>query len=90
MGQSASPIPSNVTDWPPPLNIHEHISRCTCTCDHMGYGNYLDYQVSRVRTHILYVKSTAFLIHLSPLHFTKSSFIFRSLTATLLYLLKKC
>ena len=53
MGQSGSPNPSanivsNCTrsDWPPPpLNIHEHISRCTCTCDHMGYGNYLDYQV---------------------------------------------
>ncbi|CAG7724385.1 unnamed protein product, partial [Allacma fusca] len=37
---SASPNSSN---WSPP-NIHEHIQRCTCTCDHMGYGNYLDYQ----------------------------------------------
>ncbi len=43
MGQSASPIPT--ADWPPPVDIQEHIQRCTCTCDHMGYGNYLDYQV---------------------------------------------
>lgn len=47
MGQSASPNPA---DWPPPINIHEHIQRCTCTCDHMGYGNYLDY--AQVRLYI--------------------------------------
>lgn len=25
--------------------LHNHIKHCTCSCNHMGYGNYMDYQV---------------------------------------------
>jgi len=29
------------------LDMRRHIQACACTCNHMGYGNYMDYQVSR-------------------------------------------
>ncbi|KAG5887853.1 hypothetical protein JTB14_005619 [Gonioctena quinquepunctata] len=25
--------------------LRQHIQNCTCQCDHMGYGNFLDYQI---------------------------------------------
>lgn len=28
------------------LELEDHIKHCTCTCNHMGYGNYMDYQVN--------------------------------------------
>lgn len=28
------------------LDMRRHIQACACTCNHMGYGNYMDYQVS--------------------------------------------
>lgn len=27
------------------LDMRRHIQACACTCNHMGYGNYMDYQV---------------------------------------------
>lgn len=31
--------------WEVELELRRHIESCACTCDHMGYGNYMDYQV---------------------------------------------
>ncbi|KAJ1529782.1 hypothetical protein ONE63_006528 [Megalurothrips usitatus] len=31
------------------MELQQHIQQCSCTCDHMGYGNYMDYQVSVCR-----------------------------------------
>lgn len=28
------------------LELEDHIKHCTCTCNHMGYGNFMDYQVN--------------------------------------------
>lgn len=28
------------------LELQDHIKYCSCTCNHMGYGNFMDYQVS--------------------------------------------
>lgn len=27
------------------LELQDHIKHCACTCNHMGYGNFMDYQV---------------------------------------------
>lgn len=32
--------------WEIELELRRHIENCACTCDHMGYGNYMDYQVA--------------------------------------------
>lgn len=32
--------------WEVELELRQHIQTCACTCNHMGYGNYMDYQVS--------------------------------------------
>ncbi|KAJ9579658.1 hypothetical protein L9F63_004681 [Diploptera punctata] len=32
-------------EWDIEMDIREHIQQCSCTCNHMGYGNYMDYQV---------------------------------------------
>ncbi|CAF4822320.1 unnamed protein product [Pieris macdunnoughi] len=32
--------------WEIELELRRHIESCACTCDHMGYGNYMDYQVA--------------------------------------------
>lgn len=32
--------------WDLELELRRHIETCACTCDHMGYGNYMDYQVA--------------------------------------------
>ncbi|KAJ8716085.1 hypothetical protein PYW08_013370 [Mythimna loreyi] len=32
--------------WELELELRRHIETCQCTCDHMGYGNYMDYQVA--------------------------------------------
>ncbi|KAF7384928.1 hypothetical protein HZH66_012014 [Vespula vulgaris] len=29
------------------LDMRRHIQACACTCNHMGYGNYMDYQVKK-------------------------------------------
>lgn len=39
------------------LDMRRHIQACACTCNHMGYGNYMDYQVSRFSREI---RSTVF------------------------------
>ncbi|KAJ9591028.1 hypothetical protein L9F63_027764, partial [Diploptera punctata] len=31
-------------EWDIEMDIREHIQQCSCTCNHMGYGNYMDYQ----------------------------------------------
>lgn len=31
------------------LDMRRHIQACACTCNHMGYGNYMDYQVSYLK-----------------------------------------
>lgn len=28
------------------IELEDHIKHCSCTCNHMGYGNFMDYQVS--------------------------------------------
>ena len=28
------------------LELQDHIKHCSCSCNHMGYGNYMDYQVT--------------------------------------------
>lgn len=30
--------------------LRQHIQSCPCPCDHMGYGNFLDYQVSATQS----------------------------------------
>ena len=30
--------------------IEQHIRNCRCLCDHLGHGNYLDYQVRNIKT----------------------------------------
>lgn len=27
------------------IELKDHIKHCSCTCNHMGYGNFMDYQV---------------------------------------------
>lgn len=29
------------------FELQDHIKHCSCSCNHMGYGNYMDYQVQR-------------------------------------------
>lgn len=29
------------------FELQDHIKHCSCSCNHMGYGNYMDYQVRR-------------------------------------------
>ncbi|KAJ8678604.1 hypothetical protein QAD02_014391 [Eretmocerus hayati] len=38
------------------LDMRRHIQACACTCNHMGYGNYMDYQalVHGVTVHITF------------------------------------
>ncbi|XP_073968658.1 dipeptidase 1-like isoform X2 [Rhodnius prolixus] len=31
--------------WHLDMDLRHHIQHCACTCNHMGYGNYMDYQV---------------------------------------------
>ncbi|KAK6630830.1 hypothetical protein RUM44_003000 [Polyplax serrata] len=35
------------SEWDIDVDIRQHIQQCTCTCNHMGYGNYMDYQVKK-------------------------------------------
>lgn len=28
------------------IELEDHIKHCSCTCNHMGYGNFMDYQVN--------------------------------------------
>ncbi|KAL0271010.1 UNVERIFIED_CONTAM: hypothetical protein PYX00_008256 [Menopon gallinae] len=32
------------SEWDIDVDIRQHIQQCTCTCNHMGYGNFMDYQ----------------------------------------------
>ena len=36
---------SPVSDENVDLELQDHIKHCSCSCNHMGYGNYMDYQV---------------------------------------------
>lgn len=29
------------------FELQDHIKHCSCSCNHMGYGNYMDYQVQK-------------------------------------------
>jgi len=41
--------------------VLRHIKECRCTCNHMGYGNYLDWnEVSRQIFHFIPINSTAY------------------------------
>lgn len=31
------------------LDLENHIRHCQCSCNHLGYGNYWSYKVSRAR-----------------------------------------
>lgn len=42
-----SPVITMETPWDVELELRQHIQTCACTCNHMGYGNYMDYQVRR-------------------------------------------
>lgn len=42
------------SEWDIDVDIRQHIQQCTCTCNHMGYGNYMDYQVSQQNTFCRY------------------------------------
>nr|XP_023012372.1 dipeptidase 1-like isoform X1 [Leptinotarsa decemlineata] len=46
---------------PPPLDpeLRHHIQNCPCRCDHMGYGNFLDYQIQPC-PHELQIRETSF------------------------------
>jgi hypothetical protein len=41
-GSGNSGVPA---EWDVEMDIREHIQQCSCTCNHMGYGNFMDYQV---------------------------------------------
>lgn len=30
------------------IELKDHIKHCSCTCNHMGYGNFMDYQVRAI------------------------------------------
>ena len=42
------------SEWNIDLDIRQHIQQCTCTCNHMGYGNYMDYQVRSISHHFFF------------------------------------
>lgn len=47
---ASSPIASAAsataaTDENMDFELQDHIKHCSCSCNHMGYGNYMDYQV---------------------------------------------
>lgn len=49
---ASSPIASAAsataaTDENMDFELQDHIKHCSCSCNHMGYGNYMDYQVRR-------------------------------------------
>lgn len=33
------------THWDVDVDLQKHLQQCSCECNHMGYGNYMDYQV---------------------------------------------
>lgn len=43
VASGASTATNDVMD----IELEDHIKHCSCTCNHMGYGNFMDYQVSR-------------------------------------------
>lgn len=44
---NSSSQPSSTTDnLMIDLELEDHIKHCSCTCNHMGYGNFMDYQVN--------------------------------------------
>lgn len=40
---------SPLDPWSLDPELRSHIETCPCPCDHMGYGNYLDYQIQAYR-----------------------------------------
>ncbi|XP_039284752.1 dipeptidase 1 isoform X3 [Nilaparvata lugens] len=38
------PPAATCSHWELDLDLRHHIQHCACTCNHMGYGNYMDYQ----------------------------------------------
>ncbi|XP_066901694.1 dipeptidase 1 isoform X2 [Halyomorpha halys] len=40
----APPPPPLAASWALDMDLRHHIQHCACTCNHLGYGNYMDYQ----------------------------------------------
>ncbi|XP_054288246.1 dipeptidase 1-like isoform X3 [Macrosteles quadrilineatus] len=45
--QPPAPSPMPCAQWELDMDLRHHIQHCACTCNHMGYGNYMDYQFIR-------------------------------------------
>ncbi|XP_024080823.1 dipeptidase 1-like isoform X2 [Cimex lectularius] len=43
--EEVPPLPPPPPQWRLDMDLRHHIQHCACTCNHMGYGNYMDYQV---------------------------------------------
>lgn len=52
------------------IELEDHIKHCSCTCNHMGYGNFMDYQVIAFYFMIT-IFSICFNSSLSDSHYTK-------------------
>ena len=39
------PEQQELEEWHQQLDLEHHIRHCTCSCNHMGYGNYWSYKV---------------------------------------------
>lgn len=52
--------------WELELELRQHIETCACTCDHMGYGNYMDYHQVAPAGHACHCRAlTSPLAHVS-------------------------
>lgn len=54
------------------IELEDHIKHCSCTCNHMGYGNFMDYQVCFLELQIM----PQFLIYHALQHCTMRIYIF--------------
>lgn len=48
------------------IELESHIRNCSCSCNHMGYGNFMDYQVN---IHFRCYFISCFLFYFILLHF---------------------
>ncbi|XP_046660577.1 dipeptidase 1-like [Homalodisca vitripennis] len=46
-----APSPLHCSQWELDMDLRHHIQHCACTCNHMGYGNYMDYQTTCLSEH---------------------------------------
>ena len=42
------PEQCEMEEWSQQLDLEDHIRRCQCSCNHMGYGNYWSYKVKTI------------------------------------------